>query len=717
MRFTTQVISWVLFGGAYALAQSQAIGWGTYGFDSEVSRHVPLAVSAGDWVTTVLTTSGKVFSRGLNSLGECAVPELPAGRRYTQVASAYVSVAIVDDGTLRQWGRYPGQITTINLPVMPAGVVATKVVASRWFAAVVCSDGQIRAWGRDVGSGNLVPPVLPQGITYVDLTIGDGHGYGLRSDGTWVSWGANTWGERNGPTPPQGVGVAKVVAGYLTSAALLTDGTIQVWGYLADGQGNVPLSPPGVPYMDVSIGQNHCLAKLANGSLVSWGGNTFGQCTIPPLPAGHTYMSFSAGRSHSLALRSDGAVVSFGYRTFDGPAMAVPPGETLRTIKTGGYHCLAVTSGGSLIGTGADQNGQLDVPTLPAGVTWVDCAAGALFSVGLASDGGIRAFGHNGYGECNVPPLPPGLTYTHVACGFRFSVARRSDGSAVTWGTTPTGPVQVPSLPPGLTYRAVGAGDDYALLIRSDGSLVLAGAPFLPGPPALPPGVEYVEAQGSNWYAIALRSDGEVAMWSAASGSQWLPKLPRGQHYVGVAAMRQIAYARRSDGSVVDSYDSGHGMPVFAPGSSCHAIDAGWDFLAVATVGSKSTYVGYASGCDPTGVPSQIVPSDTPKLGQTMTLRLDRMTANVGWMIFGWSRLQPSADLANIGMPGCYLHVQPDILVAVVGSLGWGQVPVTVPNHPSLLGVAWRNQAFLLDPSANALGAKVSTASEAVVGG
>lgn len=717
----SEVLATLVLLAGNALTQSRAIGWGLYSFDSDVSLHTPVAVSAGDFVTTVLTTDGQIYSRGFNGLECCIVPELPAGRRYTQVASNLVSVAIVDDGSLRQWG-IPGLHTFTPMPPLPAGVSAVKVNAGTWLMSALLSNGSVIVWGADDPLWQpLAVPALPIGTTYVDVSTGGGHGYALRSDGVWASWGANNWGQRNGPTPPAGVGIAKIAAGSLTTAALLTDGTIQVWGYAPSGQTNVPSPPPGVPFVDVSVGEEHVVGKLADGSLVAWGSNVFGQCNVPPLPQGLTYGSFAAGRNHTVALRSDGVVVSCGHRNFDGPAMAVPPGQTLRTIKTGGFHCLAVTSAGEMLGVGAYQVGQINVPSLPPGVTWVDCAAGGYFSIGLGSDGKLRAFGWNGSGQCNVPALPAGMTYTQVAAGFAFGVALRSDGNVVTWGAAQSGPLPVPPLPSGLTYRAVGACDDFALFLRSDGSIVQSGYWAFPAPaPPLPPGVEYVEVTGTQVFALARRSDGAVVMWNQYSSSMWTPTLPRGQHYVGIAALRLMAFARRSDGTIVKcSVDPSFDMsaPTPPPGMSFHAIDAGWDYLAVATIGSRSSYVGFADGCDASGTAGRIVPSDTPKLGQTLTLRLDRMTTNAGALAFGWTRLLPGTDLGSFGMPGCVAYVVPDAIVPVVGTLGWGRVDMTLPTHPALLGATWFNQALLLDPAANAVGAKLSMAYEAIVGG
>jgi alpha-tubulin suppressor-like RCC1 family protein len=692
-------------------AQARAIGWGEYGFDSLSALDIPVAVDAGSRVTTILTASGRVHSRGANANGQCYVPQLAPGRRYVSVSTGWLSGAVVDDGTLRIWGG-----SFWPWPVVPLGSAVAKVNASRDFLTVLTVNGEV------VASGNIVPPVPPAGLVYTDISSGQGHGYALRSDGVWVPWGVNNYGQISGPAPVAGATVVKIVCGFVTSAAVFSDGTIQVWGYQGDGQANVPPAPSGLTYIDVSVGNFHCVGLLSDGSLVAWGSNTWGQCNIPTLPTGMSYTSFGAGEVHTVALRSDGEVMTFGGSAFEGKPIVVPAGQVLKVVHTGDFHAVAVTSGGQLIGAGADAHGQIAIPALPQGVTWTDCAAGREFSVGLASDGIVRAFGRNSAGQCNVPSLPPGLTYTQIACGETTAVALRSDGVAVAWGANVAAPLlfplQLPTLPQGMSYRAVGMGGYFALLLRSDGAIVTSVGSGFSAAPVPPPGVEYVKAQGGFNFARALRSDGQIVQWDTSGSSMW-PAPPNGTCYVDLATTRLHAFARRSDGEITASPNvpSYFQPPRPLPGTSYHSVDGGWGFTVVATVGSRTSYVAYADGCDPTGQAARLIPSDTPKLGQSFTIRIDRMTANLGWLGFGWSRLQPSVSLQAIGMPNCFLHVLPDVLVPVAGVGGWGGVTVPVPNLPALLGATWCNQALLLDSAAGPLSLKLSAAAEAIVGG
>ncbi|MBK7644149.1 MAG: hypothetical protein IPJ19_14065 [Planctomycetes bacterium] len=80
-------------------------------------------------------------------------------------------------------------------------------------------------------------------------------------------------------------------------------------------------------------------------------------------------------------------------------------------------HSLARCSDGSVLAWGSNLFGQLNVPVLPPGVTFVDIAAGPRHCLARLSDGSIAGWGDDSHGECDAPPAPPGLTYVNIAAG------------------------------------------------------------------------------------------------------------------------------------------------------------------------------------------------------------------------------------------------------------------------------------------------------------
>lgn len=81
-----------------------------------------------------------------------------------------------------------------------------------------------------------------------------------------------------------------------------------------------------------------------------------------------------------------------------------------------------------------------------------------------------------------------------------------------------------------------------------------------------------------------------------------------------------------------------------------------------------------------------------------------------------WQAFSLPIDLSVVGAPGCSAFVSVEAvfqLANVGGSATW---PLPIPWAAALLGARFYQQALVLDPSANALGATVSNAAEAVIG-
>jgi hypothetical protein len=82
------------------------------------------------------------------------------------------------------------------------------------------------------------------------------------------------------------------------SLALKSNGSVVAWGDNSYGQCNVP---DGNDFVAVAAGASHSLALKSDGSVVAWGRNDKGQCDVPS-GKGNDFVAIAAGSSHSLAL-------------------------------------------------------------------------------------------------------------------------------------------------------------------------------------------------------------------------------------------------------------------------------------------------------------------------------------------------------------------------------------------------------------------------------
>ncbi len=246
---------------------------------------------------------------------------------------------------------------------------------------------------------------------------------------------------------------------------------------------------------------------------------------------------------------------------------------------------------------GSNINGQSNVPSLTAGVTYVAVAGAVVHSLALRSDGTVSAFGDNTYGQLNVPALTAGVTYTAVSCNNRYSLALRSNGTVAAWGDNSSGQLIVPALPTGVTYTAVASGGNHCVALRSDGTVAAWGANFYNqlNVPALAAGVTYVAVAAGEYHSLALRSDGTVAAWGwNVSGRLNVPALPTGVSYSAVAAGNGHSLALRSNGTVVAWGDNFYGqlnVPALPAGVTYAAIASGGDHcLALRSDGTVAAW-------------------------------------------------------------------------------------------------------------------------------
>ena len=117
------------------------------------------------------------------------------------------------------------------------------------------------------------------------------------------------------------------------------------------------------------------------------------------------------------------------------------------------------------------------------------------------------------------------------------------------------------------------------------------------------------------------------------------------------------------------------------------------------------------------------LPGELPWLGESFILDVSNLLASqpatllLGASRTAWGTLPLPFDLTSIGMPGCTLHVGGELTLPVPHTTGVGRVVLAIPALPTLLGAAFYDQVVALDPAANRLGATVSNAGEAHVGG
>ncbi len=319
---------------------SGQVGIGSLGGGGATGVTVPSPVSVASGTTMASVAAGGSFSVGLTTTG---------------------SVEAWGSGLFGELGD--GATTSTPTPTavrLPAGTVATQVVAGSSHALALTSTGTVYSWGAgthgQLGDGSTqvedvpTPVDLPAGTVVTQLAAGGDHSLALTSTGQVFAWGDDLHGDLgDGATrtedapvavaPPAGLTFTAIAAGTTHSVAVASDGSVWAWGMGASGQlgdgstadATTPTAvsmPAGTPVTQVAAGGAHTLALTSGGLVFGWGSDVFGQLATPlvlsqpvdsdvpvqpsGLPRSSPYVSIAAGEDSSYALNSDGVPWAWG---------------------------------------------------------------------------------------------------------------------------------------------------------------------------------------------------------------------------------------------------------------------------------------------------------------------------------------------------------------------------------------------------------------------
>ena len=377
----------------------------------------------------------------------------------------YFSGAPMSDG-----GRFSGSRTGIlNITNAQMGDVGSyQVVVTNAYGTATSAPASVvvvplTGWGDDTYGELNFPTYL---ATVVAIATGSYQALywnlGLRTDGTVGGWGARL-GQTITDIPAGLDSVAAVSAGYRHGLALRSDGTVVAFGDNSFGETTVP---PGLSnVVAIAAGGDYSLALQSDGTVIGWGYNF--PFPSAPLPGFTNILAISAGTFDSLGLRYDGTVVGWGYDAYG--ETSSPAGlSNVIAVSAGAFHSLALKSDGTVAAWGYNYNGQATVPLGLSNVTAI--AGGREHSVALRSDGTVVAWGDNSAGQATVPP---GLSnVVAVTAGDFHSLALLQNPAtqappSVWW--------------PGLTNQIVPSGQTIALIPSVTGPLPISYQWYLDG--------------------------------------------------------------------------------------------------------------------------------------------------------------------------------------------------------------------------------------------
>jgi hypothetical protein len=134
---------------------------------------------------------------------------------------------------------------------------------------------------------------------------------------------------------------------------------------------------------------------------------------------------------------------------------------------------------------------------------------------------------------------------------------------------------------------------------------------------------------------------------------------------------------------------------------------------------TPATVTAYGDGCaGSAGTPTLTnAPYSLPWLGDTFRMRAAPLASTTTFALFALG-LDPTApvDLSPYGMPGCSALVAVACYSLATASNGSAELSMIVPNTTSLAGAHIFEQAFAVEPGANAAGVVVSNGADVLIG-
>ncbi len=458
---------------------------GQLGDGTNVERYTPMQIGFGtNWskITTgighviALKTDGTLWSWGLNLFGQLgdgttidksAPTQIGTETNWVEIsANGYQTITIKNDGAILSWGKNDigqlgnGTTTNRNTPTTIGVCLATncwnKIECGTKHSLAIKNDGSIYAWGYgdfgNLGTGNPavnrnVPNRVGIDNDWMEISAGDEHSLGIKTNGTIWSWGHNLnyvlgYGPINSVEyTPRQIGTetnwSKVSAGNGYTMAIKSNGTLWGWGNNGYGQlGNGTINTVNQPtqigtaiWSKISAKYRFTVGLKTNGTLWAWGDNSNGQLgdgttisNLTPRQIGTdtNWSQVSTGIATVVALKNDGTLWAWG-RNSDGELgdgtltdkytpIQIGTSNNWVHIAAGDFHCLALKNDDTLWAWGFNNLGQVGIGNnTPIFVTspvrigsasnWDKVACGREFSTIINNDSNLFTYGFNGNGQ------------------------------------------------------------------------------------------------------------------------------------------------------------------------------------------------------------------------------------------------------------------------------------------------------------------------------
>ncbi len=248
----------------------------------------------------------------------------------------------------------------------------------------------------------------------IAVSAGGNHALGLKSDGTVVSTGNGSNGQRN---TSEWKDIVAIHAGLKQSFGLKSDGTVVM---TTESSSAYPVEG----WKDI--------VSIAGCGDYLWGldsnGDVYVRSKSTPVYSG--VKSIECNAAYAIFLKDDGTVAADPIsKNYDKYYTGIEEWTDIVDVDTLVYnHVIGLKADGTVVAVGQNEDGRGDV------TEWTDIVAiatGSYHTVGLRSDGTVVATGGNGYGQCDVSDWK---NIVAVYASDILTVGLKEDGTIVAAG-------------------------------------------------------------------------------------------------------------------------------------------------------------------------------------------------------------------------------------------------------------------------------------------
>lgn len=384
-------------------------------------------------------------------------------------------------------------------------LVCSQNIDESWAALKV--DGSVITWGTNtlsiVSDSNLVSAKLQSGV--VDISSTSDAFAALKEDGSVVTWGvASNGGDSSSVAASISSGVVKVYQARSHSwslypegsfAALKSDGSVVTWGAQSAGADSAPVASQltsGV--VRIYSGPGYYVALKNNGSVVTWGPGLGGDSSSVSSKLQSGVVQVFTNDLFAAALKSDGSVVYWGstpntigydangshfvYQNLDLPALR----NGVKDVFVANQSMLALKNDGSCYIWGNDNAAYnfLDKPPAAFGSGVVSVASTFDSYAVIRNNGQVFSYPYDVGSITNQLSIGAVRIYSNK---FFFAVTK-VDGSVYTWGFNPDSTQMynlnyISSVIGGKVQQVFASNDKTMVVIKNNGEVVYWGQDYV----------------------------------------------------------------------------------------------------------------------------------------------------------------------------------------------------------------------------------------------